>query len=69
MKKRAIKLYEFLTRKIVTGIVRELGESHEKAAQSVAHEVCQELVYEFGGASLYLPKATPGEPLPRGKVS
>lgn len=57
MKKEAYELYEFLTRTIVTGIVRELGESHEKAAQLVADEVCQELIYEFGGAVLYLPKA------------
>lgn len=52
------ELYEFLTRKIVAGIVTHIGSDKEAPAKAVADAVCDDLIHEWGGFSLYLPKGT-----------
>lgn len=51
-----IELYEFLTAKIIEGVTKRFGDESRLQAAELADDVCDELVAEWGGASLYLPR-------------
>lgn len=54
---RGFEFYEFVNRKIVDSIIVHFGEDKEAPAKAVAMALCEELVSEWGGSQVYLPKA------------
>lgn len=50
------ELYEFLTRQIISSIAKHFGSEMQSIAAEVANEVCDELVGEWGGTAIYLPR-------------
>jgi Mor family transcriptional regulator len=50
------ELYEFLSREITSRITNRFGEEARSVAAEIANEVCDELIGEWGGASLYVPR-------------
>lgn len=63
--KLGYELYEFLSRKIISGILVHFGDDQEEAAKSIANAVCDELIHEWGGAFCYIPKAVLAKLSPR----
>lgn len=51
-----IEFYEFLRDAIVAGIIKREGEDKHALAINVAEEVCDELVGEWGGRQVYIPR-------------
>ncbi|MBS4016765.1 MAG: hypothetical protein KGZ68_00890 [Dechloromonas sp.] len=52
------ELYEFLTAEIIQGVTKRFGDESRHMAEELASDVCDELVAEWGGMGLYLPRCT-----------
>lgn len=52
----SLEFYEFLRDAIVSGIVRREGDAKNAFAINVAEEVCDEIVGEWGGRQVYIPR-------------
>lgn len=65
---RGSELYTFLKEKTVAAMVRRLGNGQHGIALDVANEVCDELIGEWGGQSIYLPRALLAQLSPRNEA-
>ena len=52
----SLEFFGFLRDAVVAGIVKREGDTKHALAIEVAEEVCDELVFEWGGNQVYIPR-------------